>query len=49
MYRCRGLTRTSHIRILCHDICILVIHKIHIGLSNVVTWSKRIHNHGCQT
>ncbi|KHG23305.1 hypothetical protein F383_08442 [Gossypium arboreum] len=26
-YRCHGLTYTSHIRILCHDICILTIPK----------------------
>ncbi|KHF98486.1 hypothetical protein F383_37541 [Gossypium arboreum] len=27
IYRSHGLTRTSHIGILCHDICILDIHK----------------------
>ncbi|KHG17142.1 hypothetical protein F383_23154 [Gossypium arboreum] len=24
IYRCHGLTHTSHIKILCHDICILL-------------------------
>ncbi|KHG04786.1 Multifunctional CCA [Gossypium arboreum] len=41
IYRCqstrRGLTRTSHIGILCHDICILAIPKVHTGLSDAVT------------
>ncbi|KHG30075.1 hypothetical protein F383_02783 [Gossypium arboreum] len=41
-YRCNGLTPTSHIRILCHDIYILAIPKVHTGLSNVVTRSKQI-------
>ncbi|KHG12540.1 hypothetical protein F383_19362 [Gossypium arboreum] len=27
-YRCHGLTCTSHIEILCHDICILAILKV---------------------
>ncbi|KHG26420.1 hypothetical protein F383_33049 [Gossypium arboreum] len=29
----------SHIKILCHDICILTIPKVHTGLSNIVTRS----------
>ncbi|KHG17453.1 hypothetical protein F383_22627 [Gossypium arboreum] len=41
-YRCHSLTRTSHIRILCHDICILAIPKVHTGLSNIITRSKLI-------
>ena len=32
----------SYIRILCHDICILTIPKVHTGLSDVITRSKRI-------
>ncbi|KHF97600.1 hypothetical protein F383_37117 [Gossypium arboreum] len=32
----------THIGILCHDICILTIPKVHTGLSDVVTQSKRI-------
>ncbi|KHG27566.1 Cysteine--tRNA ligase [Gossypium arboreum] len=42
IYQCHGLTCTSHIRILCHDICILVIPKVHTGLSDVISRSKRI-------
>ncbi|KHG19222.1 hypothetical protein F383_24288 [Gossypium arboreum] len=34
-YRCYGLTPTSHIGILCHDICILTIPKVHTGLSDM--------------
>ncbi|KHF97275.1 hypothetical protein F383_35067 [Gossypium arboreum] len=36
IYRCHSLTRTSHIGILCHDICILTIPKVHTGLSDVL-------------
>ncbi|KHF99542.1 hypothetical protein F383_38536 [Gossypium arboreum] len=31
----------TYIGILCHDICILAIPKVHIGLSDVVTQSNR--------
>ncbi|KHG16305.1 hypothetical protein F383_08232 [Gossypium arboreum] len=31
-----------------YDICILAIPKVHTGLSNVVTRSKRIHKYFCQ-
>ncbi|KHG06690.1 hypothetical protein F383_33570 [Gossypium arboreum] len=31
IYQCHGLTRTSHIEILCHDIRILAIPKVHRG------------------
>ncbi|KHG26028.1 Centromere/kinetochore zw10 [Gossypium arboreum] len=48
IYRCHGLTCTSHIGILCHDICILANPKVHMGLLNIVTQSKRIHENGCQ-
>ncbi|KHG18518.1 hypothetical protein F383_26005 [Gossypium arboreum] len=40
-YRCqctrRGLTREHISEILCHDICILDIPKVHTGLSDVIT------------
>ncbi|KHG17410.1 PHD finger C17D11.04c [Gossypium arboreum] len=36
-YRCLGLTCTSYIGILCHDICILAIRKVDTGLLDVVT------------
>ncbi|KHG18969.1 hypothetical protein F383_24207 [Gossypium arboreum] len=47
-YRCHGLTRTSHTGIICHDICILAIPKIHTGLSDVVIRSKRIQKYSSQ-
>ncbi|KHG30600.1 hypothetical protein F383_13316 [Gossypium arboreum] len=42
IYRCHGLIFTSHIEIICHDTCILAIPKVHTGLSDVITRSKRI-------
>ncbi|KHF98075.1 Envelope glycoprotein [Gossypium arboreum] len=38
----------TYIGILCHDICILTIPKVHTGLLDVVTRSKRMHEHGYQ-
>ncbi|KHF99170.1 hypothetical protein F383_38186 [Gossypium arboreum] len=35
----------SHIRILCHDICILTIPKVRTVLSNVVTRSIQAHKY----
>ncbi|KHG20445.1 hypothetical protein F383_24919 [Gossypium arboreum] len=32
----------TYIKILCHDICILTIHKVHTGLLDVVTRSKQM-------
>ncbi|KHG20226.1 hypothetical protein F383_09717 [Gossypium arboreum] len=40
IYRCHGLTRTSHNGILCHDIFILAIPKVLTELLDVVTRSK---------
>ncbi|KHG18618.1 hypothetical protein F383_03983 [Gossypium arboreum] len=38
----------TYTEILCHDICILTIPKVHTGLLYIVTRSKRILEHGYQ-
>ncbi|KHG23224.1 putative trna pseudouridine synthase b [Gossypium arboreum] len=32
----------TYIRILCHDICILAIPKVHMGLLDVIAWSNQL-------
>ncbi|KHG08610.1 Histone deacetylase clr3 [Gossypium arboreum] len=48
IYRCHGLTRTSHIGVLFQDICILAIPKVRTGLSDVVTRSNQTRTHRFQ-
>ncbi|KHG28424.1 Type 4 prepilin-like proteins leader peptide-processing enzyme [Gossypium arboreum] len=52
IYRCQcpkcGLTREHISEILCHDICILAIPKVHTWLSDIVTRSNRTRKHSSQ-